>query len=29
MTFGDHLKSVRLEKHLTQDQVAKDFFITR
>ena len=29
MTFGNHLKNVRLQKNLTQDQVAKDFFVTR
>lgn len=29
MTFGEHLRSVRLKKNLTQDQVAKDFFVTR
>lgn len=29
MKFGEHLKAARIQMHLTQDQVAKKFFITR
>ncbi|WP_413628087.1 helix-turn-helix domain-containing protein [Fructilactobacillus vespulae] len=29
MNFGERLKQARVEKNLTQQQVAKDFFITR
>lgn len=29
MKFGDRLKNARTELNLTQEQVARDFFITR
>lgn len=29
MKFGERLKNERLNQHLTQDQVSKDFFVSR